>query len=240
VETSEGRIAARWIAGADGSQSSVRRWAGLKAPEPATVRYGFRRHYAIAPWTDMMELHWSEGCQMYITPVDVAEICVAVLSRNPHLRLEEALQHFPAVRQKLENSAPASVERGAITVSRRLRRVCRGNIALVGDASGSVDAITGEGVCLALQHAAILANALAAGDLSLYQQAHRRISLRPRMMAAALLLLDRQTALRRRVLRSLEANPRLFQRLLAMHVGEVSPAHCAANGLMLGWSILTA
>jgi flavin-dependent dehydrogenase len=48
-------------------------------------------------------------------------------------------------------------------------------VALVGDASGSVDAITGEGLCLLFQQAVALAAALEAGDLALYQAEHRRI-----------------------------------------------------------------
>jgi len=41
----------------------------------------------------------------------------------------------------------------------------RGNVALAGDASGSVDAITGEGLCLSFRHALALADALSKGKL---------------------------------------------------------------------------
>jgi len=33
-------------------------------------------------------------------------------------------------------------------------------------------------------------------------------------------------------------NPRLFARMLAMHVGELSASGCVANGLSLGWEML--
>ena len=36
----------------------------------------------------------------------------------------------------------------------------RGNVALIGDASGTVDAITGEGLCLAFSQAMVLAECL--------------------------------------------------------------------------------
>jgi hypothetical protein len=58
-------------------------------------------------------------------------------------------------------------------------------------------------------------------------------------MASLMLLLDRRRRLRGRVLRAMASRPWLFRRLLAMHVGEVSAADIAANGLELGWRMLT-
>jgi len=69
----------------------------------------------------------------------------------------------------LRSAEPATLERGGVSASRRLKSVYRGRVALVGDASGSVDAITGEGLCLLFQQAVALAGALEAGDLCLYQ-----------------------------------------------------------------------
>jgi flavin-dependent dehydrogenase len=239
VETQQGVVRARWIAGADGADSAVRRWAGLDACVYQSRRFGFRRHYRVAPWTDFMELNWSDGCQLYVTPVSPSEVCVALLSQDPRLRLDDALPRFPELAVRLRDAQPSSLERGAVTVSRRLRRVCCDNVALVGDASGSVDAITGEGVCLLFQHAVALADALHAGDLRLYQAAHRRAGQRPRMMASLLLVLARRRGLRGRVLGAMASQPRLFQRMLAMHVGELSTLDFAANGLALGWRMLT-
>ena len=71
-------------------------------------------------------------------------------------------------------AACRSVERGAVTVSRRLRRVFRGSTVLVGDASGSVDAITGEGLSLSFHHAVALSEALCRGRLAPYQAEHSR------------------------------------------------------------------
>ncbi len=95
-----------------------------------------------------------------------------------------------------------SEERGAVTVMRRLRRVYRGRTALIGDASGSVDAITGEGMGLAFRQALALADALVADNLDQYQAAHRRLARRPAFMAQLMLMLDRFPRLRPRVLRS--------------------------------------
>jgi len=219
VSTAGGRIAARWIVGADGGHSRVRRWAGLDACQRQTVRYGFRRHYRLAPWTEFMEIHWGDRCQLYITPVAEGEVCVVLLSSDPHLRLGEALARFPVVARRVGHLAALPGERGAVSASRRLRAVWRGNVALVGDASGSVDAITGEGLCLLFQQAAALAAALDRGDLSLYQTEHRRIGRRPGLMAELMLLLDRGARLRRGVIGAMAWHPPLFAGMLAYHTG---------------------
>ena len=113
------------------------------------------------------------------------------------LRMDAALPLFPTLERLLRNAAATTNERGAVSATRRLERVSGGRVALVGDASGSVDAITGEGLCLLFQEAGALAEAMAAGDLGIYERAHRRISRRPRFMSDLLLLLAQRRRLRR-------------------------------------------
>jgi flavin-dependent dehydrogenase len=232
-------IRARWIVGADGGHSTVRRWAGLEASREGIRRYGFRRHFRMTHGSDHMELHWGDRCQLYLTPVGPRELCIASISRDPHLRLDDAVRRFPAVAARLHGAEPLGEERGGITVRRRLNSVVRGNIALVGDASGSVDAITGEGLCLVFQQSAALARAMVSGDLSRYQKDHARIGRRPDFMSRAMLLLDARRRLRGRVLRAMAAEPRLFAGLLAMHVGELPLGGFLANSLALGWRMLS-
>ena len=233
-------VRARWIVGADGSGSRVRRWAGLDSHLRKQERFAFRRHYRIAPWSDFMELHWGSQCQVYVTPVDPSQICVALISRDPALRLDEALRQFPDLCQRLHGADHGSVERGAITVTRKLARVWSDRVALLGDASGGVDAITGEGLCLAFRQADLLADCLSTGDLQKYQAGHRSLARHPAMMAELMLLFERHEGLRQRAMRGFRNRPNLFARMLAMHVGAVSPLDVAGNGLALGWSLLTA
>ena len=221
-------IPCRWVIGADGENSRVRRWAGLDRSRHDRRRYGFRRHYRVAPWTDCMEIYWGDGCQLYVTPVDCHSVCVALISRDPRLRLDAAVPGFPDLAGRLEFAGPATSERGAISPSRALTRVVRGRVALIGDASGSVDAITGEGLCLSFHQAIALAGALASGDPAAYESRHRRLSRRPAFMSSLMLSLDRLPWLRARVLPALASNPSIFSALLAMHVGRL-PGMCKTD-----------
>jgi flavin-dependent dehydrogenase len=230
-------VRSRWIVGADGGSSLVRRWANLDHFRTDRTRFAFRRHYRIAPWSDRMELHWGAGCQIYITPVAADEICVALVSGDPHLRLDAALAAFPEIAFRLQGAPTSSPERGAISSTRKLRQVYQGRVALVGDASGAVDAITGEGLCLAFRQSQVLAECFASGDLRRYQRQHQALARRPAMMARLMLALDWKTSFRQRVMSAFDSDPELFRRMIAMHVGSLSPLSSAVNGVSLGWRL---
>jgi flavin-dependent dehydrogenase len=232
-------VPCRWIVGADGSNSRVRRWASLNRSYGLRLRYAFRQHFRVKPWTDHMEVYWGTGCQGYTAAVGPDEMCVAVASHDGKLRLQESLRELPRLAARLEGAEPISAERGALTGNRRLARVWRGNIALIGDASGTVDAITGEGLGLAFSQALSLAKSLESENLASYQRQHRRLALRPRAMARLMLMLDRRPRLQHRTLQVFQKRPDIFRRLIALHVGAVPPTDLVWDGLTLGWGLLT-
>ena len=167
------------------------------------------------------------------------EICLVVTSRSPQLRLKEALTEFPEITRRLEGRPAVTKDLGAISALRIFRKVCRGPFALVGDASGSVDSLTGEGLGLAFQQANALAEALANDDLAQYEVAHRRINRPPEMMSRLLLAMENRAWLRRRALAALAKEPHLFERLLAVHAGTFSPLTFGfGNFFRLGWRLL--
>jgi flavin-dependent dehydrogenase len=240
VDLGERKVKARWIIGADGGTSRVRRWAGLGDLRHRHHRYAFRQHFRIAPWSDYMELYWGRQGEIYVTPVSADQVCVVLISRDSRQRLHETLERFPALQERLRGVEIASREKGAYTATCRLRRVSNGNVALIGDASGTVDAITGEGLCLAFSQALVLADCLYSGNLRRYEREHRRLALRPLLMARLMLLLDGRPRLQHRTLQAFMKRPAVFQRLLELHVGVLSPLHLAMDGLTLGWGLLTA
>ncbi len=220
VETDRGPRSARWVVAADGLHSRLRSWAGLErpaAPGLARRRFGVRRHFRLAPWADVVEVYWANGAEAYVTPVASDEVGVALLWSGGTARFDELLARFPALAARLDGALAASRDRGAGPLLQRVRRVTQGQLALVGDASGYVDAITGEGLSLAFHQAQALAEALAAGDLRAYERAHRRIARLPDGMTRLMLAIERRPRLRRRVIRALAAEPALFSRLLAVH-----------------------
>jgi flavin-dependent dehydrogenase len=154
--------------------------------------------------------------------------------------MEEALESLPRLAARLRGCETSSVERGALTGNRSLERVWRGNVALIGDASGTVDAITGEGLGLSFSQAVVLAQCFESGNLEPYQVEHRRLMLRPRAMARLMLTLDGRPWLQDRTLQTFRKRPEIFRKLLALHVGAVPPTELVWDGLTLGWGLLTA
>jgi flavin-dependent dehydrogenase len=229
----------RWLIGADGHGSRVRFSAGLDAGSLRSRRFGFRAHFRIAPWSPYVEIHWGALGQAYVTPVGPQEICVATITRHKGARLAQILAGLPFLQKKLAGADVTTAERGALTLTRRLHRVTRGNLALIGDASGSADAITGEGLAMGFRQALLLADSLAAGSLDLYEARHSAILALPQRMAALMLLLDRIPSLRDRTLHAFAHRPQLFREMLAVHVGESSlPAFALRRGAEMGALLL--
>lgn len=227
-------IACRWIVGADGMNSRLRRSARMATAWQGTVRTAVRQHYRIRPWTDSVEVHWGQGFQAYVTPLAPDRICVALVGGDRAPDFAALAETLPELGRRLAAAPIDGPLRGAASVSRRLASVRRGRLVLVGDASGSIDAITGEGMALAFRQAEILGPALAHDDIDVYERAHRRIAAVPLAMSRVLLLLARHSLLRGAAFGLLQAQPWLFARLLALHVADtpsVPPGWLSAFGV---------
>ena len=230
----------RWLIGADGQSSSVRRWAGLDHARTRSVRFGFRTHYRVAPWSKFVEVHWARGGQLYITPVAPDCVCVVYITRNPRCDRTNILAAFPEIAARLAGAETVSTQRGAITASCKLRNVATGCVALLGDASGSADAITGEGLAISFRQALALADSIHAGSLQPYRRAHRRIGKLPLAMGELMLTLDRWPALQVRAFRAFAATPIFFEDLLHAHMGEKNLVSVLLRRApRFGWSLLT-
>src|SRR5690606_20379056 len=138
-----GGIRARWLLGCDGLHSSVRRLAGLERSASAPRRFGVRRHATVAPWTDLIEVHWTPAAEVYVTPVSSELVGIAVLGGRGR-SFEQVGAGVPALAARLDGAEGATALRGAGPFRQRAAQVRHGRVLLVGDASGYVDAITGE------------------------------------------------------------------------------------------------
>jgi flavin-dependent dehydrogenase len=221
LRTGDAFLPARWIVGADGLHSRLRRWASLEAPFRGARRFGVRRHFEIAPWADLVEVYWAEGCEAYVTPVAPREVGVAILWSDRKARFDDLIESFPRLEERLRGAPVLSRDRGAGPLRQRVRKAMRGNVALVGDAAGYVDAITGEGLSIAFHQADALAKALRRGDLAPYAREVRRIAAIPEALTHFLLWVERHPTIRRRVIAALARDPSVFSRLLAVHTRDL-------------------
>ncbi|MFL6234887.1 MAG: NAD(P)/FAD-dependent oxidoreductase, partial [Thermoanaerobaculia bacterium] len=145
---------------------------------------------------------------------------------------------LPELRARVAGAPLASRDRGTGPLRQRARAVHKGNLALVGDAAGYFDAITGEGLAVALHESAALVEALVAGDLDRYVAAHRRINRLPDFMTGLVLSLERRPRLRARAVRALAAEPALFSRLLGIHARTLPPRRLGLGALRLAWRLV--
>ena len=213
------RLEARLLIAADGLHSPLRKAAGLDDPRPTqTLRYGIRRHFEMPPWTDFVEVHWGPGAEAYVTPVGPGSVNVAFLrERDAAQDFDALLQRFPALRERVCGAPSASEVRGAGPLLQRVRARHGPRLALVGDAAGYVDAITGQGLSLAFAASAVLMETLP-DDLSAdleaalgrYDAGLRARWIRYALPAHGLVALSRRPALRRAALRVLARVPRAF------------------------------
>lgn len=240
VDTETGHVRARWIAGADGLRSRVRGWAGLDGPPSALRRFGVRRHYALSPWSDFVEVSWGPECEAYVTPVSPGQIGVALLWSGGASDFDTLLARFPVLRERLAGAPVASRDRGSGPLHQTVRGVQRGNLALVGDAAGYLDAITGEGLAVAFHEAAALVKTiLPKTGLASYTAACRRINRLPNAITSLVLSLERRPRLRARAVCALAAEPALFSRLLGIHARTLPPRGLGLDGaLRLAWRLV--
>jgi flavin-dependent dehydrogenase len=211
-----GGVAASWLVAADGLHSPLRRALGLhREPSHRTrPRYGLRRHYRVAPWTDLVEVHWSGGAEAYVTPVADDVVGIAVLGPGDGTRFDDWLAEFPELRERVAGAEPASAVRGAGPLRQRARCRVAGRAMLVGDAAGYVDALTGEGLSVGLACARELVRCVVEGRPQDYERAWLRATRRYRLLTGALLYAAQRPALRRSIVPAAERLPWAFERIV--------------------------
>jgi flavin-dependent dehydrogenase len=175
-------VRARWLVAADGLHSQVRRAVGITAVAGKPRRYGVRWHYRVPVWSEFVEVHWSRWGEAYVTPVEPDLVGVAILSRH-----RPELAWFPRLAQHL-GSAPLGQPRGCGPLRQVVSRRVAGRVLLVGDAAGYEDALTGEGISLAVKQARAAVTAIVDEAPSSYEAAWRRITRDYRLLTRALVL----------------------------------------------------
>ncbi len=200
-------IRARYLAAADGLHSPIRANLGLQRTATRTRRWGIRRHVTIAPWSDCVEVYWSQHAEAYVTPV--AEDCVGIaILTSQQGRFEHHIAEFPPLRERIDGR-PHQPDRAAGPLRQKVRTRVAGRVLLVGDAAGYVDALTGEGLGLAFAAARLLVDCVVADRPADYERQWRRSTRRYRLMTAAILHASR-SPLRPLIVPAAHGLPRVF------------------------------
>ena len=204
-----GELRARYLAAADGLHSPIRRALGLEKAPRGRRRWGIRRHVAIEPWSDTVEVYWSQTTEAYVTPVADDCVGVAILTTKQG-RFDDQLAAFPALAQRLAGLPHSSTDRAAGPLRQAVRRRSAGRVMLVGDAAGYVDALTGEGLGIAFGGAELLVAGVLADDPAGYDRRWRNMSRRYRMLTAGLLHASEIRPLRAMIVPAASALPKAF------------------------------
>ncbi len=197
-------VRARYLVAADGLHSSVRRAVGIDVTVGSPRRVGLRTHYRVPAWSEFVEVHWSALGEAYVTPVEPDLVGVAILSSHRH-----DLSWFPGLQTRLTGAAVGS-QRGCGPLRQVVSRRVAGRVLLVGDAAGYEDALTGEGMSLAVKQAGAAVAAIAADRPADYEREWHRITRRYRWLTRALVLGTTPAPARRVVVTAAAALPVVF------------------------------
>lgn len=239
VETSQGPLQARFFVGADGSHGPSRRLLDLHQRAPGEPRFGLRQHFRLrhALQESMVHIHFRPGWDVYITHVAPGECNVAVLCSRESIHafkqgmadsLATQLGNVPEVAALLDGAEPITSVRAWGPLRTQARDCVTEGALLVGDAAGSSDAITGQGMSIALTTAVPAAEAIAQSlahpktedaALARYRAARLKRTRDMTMLTSALLWSVEQRWTQWPMMRVLEARPELLARCLQVNDG---------------------
>lgn len=199
-------VAARVLVGADGRKSSTARMLGLSLPvrrSRAAIHIDRPSRQATSPFGQMHV--FADGTYIGVNPIHADTVNISLVCDPAELRatsVVEAINRRLAISPYLASliePLPDGVRPGAtFPAGARVRRAATEDAALVGDASGYIDPLTGEGIYAALWTADELATGLMVGwsDVPAALAGYARMRAR-RQRAKSLLCELFQTCIRR-------------------------------------------
>jgi flavin-dependent dehydrogenase len=156
-----------------------------------------------------VEVHWGPHGEAYVTPLGPDLVGIALLTAR-RVPFETQLADFPELLARLAPETAVTTVRGAGPLRQKARTLFHGRVLLVGDAAGYIDALTGEGLSLALTGAEALVGNLRRGTPGRYEAEWNRATRRHRLLTELLLRARQRPALAPLIVPAAERLPRVF------------------------------
>jgi flavin-dependent dehydrogenase len=244
-------IRAAFTIGADGIRSIVARELDVRREVSMPPRkLAFICRFAGIAQQRFAEVHFIERGYLIAAPVDESTLTLNLIVERAQWpggidKLEfvrRYLRQAPSLASKLERATLVGDVTATGPLATHTTRQVFDGAALVGDACGFVDPLTGEGIYFAMRGAALLApvldRALARGRrdrgaLRCYARARRREFAARATLARLLQRCVRKPALAARVLALLDARPGLMDLVLTVTGDSIPPSRVLNPGVLL-------
>lgn len=224
---------ARLIVAADGAHSRLRRLMGLNIPA-RRKRLGMRAHFRLAPGQDhrpWVDIFLGPGHELYVTPLPERELLVVALADGRRFdgpvgcSFQRWVFAQPELARHLEGAEQVTPHLATSPVTERACTGVAPGFALLGDAAGSLDPITGGGMAQALMSAELLARyapeRLGSDDswLWAFERARRAFLLDYRILTKMVLWMTDHPQIGEPLLFFLKAVPAFFSHLIGVSGG---------------------
>ena len=237
------------LVAADGPRSNARRALDLDRGVPrGRRRFALVRRFRLTRGGSLptrVQVHAFKGFELYITPTGADEVGLAALAFEDTLRAlprgKDEKHARLLQRAEFPHGEPLGPTLACGPLRVRARAVYRGRAVLAGDAAGYVDAITGEGMSLALETGSlsgracrsILEDGMAPRTaFQNYARARARNFREHALLTHGLVFLASKPRLARRVVQRLDDDPALFTRLLEVNCAQRSLASLGPLALL--------
>jgi menaquinone-9 beta-reductase len=221
------------VVAADGVHSRLRHKMGLNVPV-RRKRFGIRAHFRLArgqSQSPCVDVFLAPGHEVYVTPLPGGEVLVAVLADAQQLveSVERSFRRWllaePELAKRLEGAEQITPVLATSPLAAQARSGVAPGFALLGDAAGFLDPITGGGMTQALMTAELLdryiPDSVSQEDSWLwrFERARRTLLFDYRILTRMVLWLADHPRLGQRLLWIMNALPSFFSHLIGVSGG---------------------